>query len=60
MDDYKEVKCDRCWYVGPLRSYLPARTVYQDIQCPRCDSMNNEHNREYQKRLMERMRESTN
>lgn len=51
--------CIACSYVGDIETFPPAMSVYQDIRCPKCGSTNNEHNSEYQMRLMQRMKKST-
>lgn len=48
MDEHSEtVKCDRCEYVGAIRTFLPNPFGYNAIRCPKCYSTNNEYNKNY-------------
>lgn len=51
------VKCEMCQYQGKIETYKASFSAYNDCRCPQCGSTKNEHNRQYQKRLFENMRE---
>jgi len=53
-----DVICRSCGYSGPIHTYHPTESAYSDIRCPKCSSTNNEHNREYLRRLSEAIRGS--
>lgn len=46
-----DVRCESCGFSGPIADWPPARSSYSDIQCPRCDSTNNDHNAEFKRNM---------
>jgi predicted Zn-ribbon and HTH transcriptional regulator len=49
--------CRECGYKGAIETFPPAVSVYSDVRCPECGSTNNQHNSDYLKDLMEKMKD---
>jgi predicted Zn-ribbon and HTH transcriptional regulator len=54
----KIVKCESCGYEGTISTFDPSISVYSDIRCPKCNSTNNKHNKEYLDNLQKRWKET--
>jgi len=46
------VICDACKYQGDIRTFNQASDAKNDVSCPKCGSTCNQHNIDYQAKMM--------